>query len=362
MNNMNGIWVRKKRWKVICLSMCLILFGVITGCSKSDKENSQNVSVAEKENDTIQIGLSVDSFVIERWIRDRDVFVTTAKELGAEVNVQDAGGDVAEQISQIEYFIEKKMDAIVVIACDCDAISNVVKKAKEAGIKIISYDRMIHHAQSDLYISFDNKMVGVLMAESLVEALPEGGKVLMIQGAKEDDNVSMKYEGFMEVIDDSNLEVVYEANCAGWLAELAVGYVEEALEKYPDVKGIMCGNDDIASQVVKVLSEKQMAGDIIVVGQDGDLAACQRIVEGTQYMTAFKDIDDLAREAAGYVVRMASGEEPEEVTQTQNDGTYDIPAVILPPVAVKKENMDEIIVQGGFHTREDVYLNVGFIS
>ena len=82
--------------------------------------------------------------------------------------------------------------------------------------------------------------------------------------------------------------MVYEANCDGWTAELAVGYMEEALEKYPHVKGIMCGNDDIASQVVQVLAENQLAGNVMVVGQDGDLAACQRIVEGTQYMTAFK--------------------------------------------------------------------------
>ena len=75
-------------------------------------------------------------------------------------------------------------------------------------------------------------------------------------------------------------------------------YVEEALEEYPDVKGIMCGNDDIASQVIQVLAENQLAGQVIVVGQDGDLAACQRIVEGTQYMTAFKSIEDLARQAA----------------------------------------------------------------
>ena len=77
------------------------------------------------------------------------------------------------------------------------------------------------------------------------------------------------------------------------MAELAEGYMEEALEKYPHVKGIMCGNDDIASQVVEVLAENQMAGDVIVVGQDGDLAACQRIVEGTQYMTAFKPIEKM---------------------------------------------------------------------
>ena len=338
----------------------LLAIVCLSGCRGADMEISQIEKAEEQEEDVIKIGLSVDSFVIERWIRDRDVFVSTAKELGAEVNVQDAGGDVEEQINQIEYFIEKGMDVITIIACDCDALSDVVKKAQNAGIKIISYDRILNDTETDLYLSFDNHMVGTLMAESLVEAIPQGGDILMIQGSKEDANVEQVYDGFMEIIEDSNLEVVYMANCAGWLAEYAVDYVEEALLEYPDVKGIMCGNDDIASQVVKVLSEKQLAGEIAVVGQDGDLAACQRIVEETQYMTAFKDIDDLAREAAAYAVRMAKGDELEEVTETQNDGTYDIPAVVLSPTAVKKENMEEVIIKGGFHTKEDVYLNVGY--
>ena len=369
--NIEKDWGKKmkkiRKWKKVQTLICVMLgiFGVLIldGCGSFDKENGHTESVANEETeDSIQIGLSVDSFIIERWIRDRDVFVTTAKELGAEVNVQDAGGDVEEQISQIEYFIKKKMDVIMVIACDCDALSEVMKKAKEAGIKTVSYDRMVHNAKSDLYISFDSKMVGRLMAEALIEAIPEGGKILMIQGAEEDDNVALKYEGFMEAAADSKLEVVYEVNCAGWRAELAAEYMEIALDKFHDVKGIMCGNDDIASQVVKVLSERQMAGDIVVVAQDGDLAACQRIVEGTQYMTAFKDIDDLAREAAGYAVKLAEGKSLGEGLTTENDGTYDVPAVILAPVAVKKENMDEVIVKGGFHTQEDVYLNVGFVS
>lgn len=347
----------KKMWRGIA---GVLAIACLSGCHGADAEISQTEKAQEQEEEVIKIGLSVDSFVIERWIRDRDVFVSTAKELGAEVNVQDAGGDVEEQINQIEYFIEKGMDVITIIACDCDALSDVVKKAQNAGIKIISYDRILNDTESDLYLSFDNRMVGTLMAESLVEAIPQGGDILMIQGSKEDANVEQVYDGFMEIIEDSNLEVVYMANCAGWLAEYAVDYVEEALLEYPDVKGIMCGNDDIASQVVKVLSEKQLAGEIAVVGQDGDLAACQRIVEETQYMTAFKDIDDLAREAAAYAVRMAKGDELEEVTETQNDGTYDIPAVVLSPTAVKKENMEEVIIKGGFHTKEDVYLNVGY--
>ena len=309
------------------------------------------------EEEKIQIGMSFDSFVIERWIRDRDVFVATARELGADVNVQDAGADAEEQISQIEYFISKQVDVIVVIARDCGVLSDVVQKAQNAGIPVISYDRMINNANTDFYISFDNRKVGEIMAQALIDAIPQGGDIFMIQGSSSDNNVKMLKEGFDDTLEDTNLNVVYEANCDGWTAELAVGYVEEALEKYPHVKGIMCGNDDIASQVVQVLAENQLAGNVVVIGQDGDLAACQRIVEGTQYMTAFKSIEDLAREAAKYAVEIGSGREASEKV---NDGTYDIPSKVLDPIAVTRENIDEVIIDGGFHRRDEVYLNAEY--
>jgi D-xylose transport system substrate-binding protein len=327
------------------------------GCREVAAETE--TAVLEKEGERpLQIGLSIDSFVIERWIRDRDVFVSAAKELGAEVNVQNANGDVNEQIEQIQYFIKKQMDVIVVVAGDCEALSDVMKKAKDAGIKTVSYDRLIQNADCDVYISFDNTEVGRLMAEGLTSNIPEGGKIFLIQGPKTDHNVLMVREGFDSVIKDKNLEVVYESNCEGWLAEHAYDYAKDALEKYPDVKGIMCGNDDLATQVFRALSEDRLAGKVCLVGQDGDLMACQRIMEGTQNMTAFKSVEEEARLGAEIAVKLGRGEPLEDVKKTIHDGTYYVPYLELKPVAVNKENMDSVIIQGGFHAREDVYLNV----
>ena len=359
---------KNDRIKKLVLGILVLCVGMVflAGCGsvqEKDSAETEETASAGKEEHKIQIGLTVDSFVIERWIRDRDVFVATARELGADVNVQDAGADAEEQISQIEYFISKQVDVIVVIARDCGVLSDVVQKAQNAGIPVISYDRMINNANTDFYISFDNRKVGEIMAQALIDAIPQGGDIFMIQGFSSDNNVKMLKEGFDDTLEDTNLNVVYEANCDGWTAELAVGYVEEALEKYPHVKGIMCGNDDIASQVVQVLAENQLAGNVVVIGQDGDLAACQRIVEGTQYMTAFKSIEDLAREAAKYAVEIGSGREASElegVTEKVNDGTYDIPSKVLDPIAVTRENIDEVIIDGGFHRRDEVYLNAEY--
>lgn len=152
--------------------------------------------------------------------------------------------------------------------------------------------------------------------------------------------------------------MVYESNCAGWVAENAYTYTKEGLKQDRYVKGIICGNDDLASQAFRALSEERLAGKVYVTGQDGDLAACQRIVEGTQEMTAFKSVEQEASMAAKCAVLLGLGEEIEEARSTAYDGTYQVPYLELQPIAVTGENMDEVIIKGGFHAKEDVYLNV----
>ena len=353
--------VKEHKRKIFLLPLLLILCLLFAGCGEPASDMVSGDKETKKESsDKVSIGLSFDSFVIERWIRDRDVFTSTARELGAEVNVQNANGDVEEQISQIRYLIQKKVDVLVVVAADCEKLTEVMKEARDKKIKTISYDRLILNSGTDLYLSFDNKAVGTLMAKALKEAIPDGGDIFLIQGAAEDNNVTLVREGFDEEIEGSGLNIVYEANCAGWTSELGADYVREALSEHPDVKGIMCGNDDIASAVIRVLAEERLAGEVAVVGQDGDLAACQRIVEGTQTMTAFKPVESLAKVAAEYAVAMAKGEMPEEseLSGTIDDGSGEVNCLLLEPIAVKKNNMKKVIVDGGYHSLEDVYLNV----
>jgi D-xylose transport system substrate-binding protein len=326
----------------------------MSGCSKVDGEEE---TLAEEKVAKIQIGMSFDSFVIERWQRDRDVFVSTAKELGAEVNVQNANGDAKEQIAQIEYFIRKKMDVIVIICIDSNELRSVVKKAKNAGINVIAYDRMINDSDVDLFISFDNEMVGTMMAKSIVEAGLEKKKVIMICGPTTDNNVFYVDTGFRNVMDKEEVEILDVINCESWKAELGGDYVYANINLIEQSDGIMCGNDSIATQVVRALAEKRLAGKVYVVGQDADLEACQRIVEGTQVMTVYKPVEKLAQTAAEYAIKLAK-KEPIDGLKTMKDGDEEVPYVFLEPIAVTKDNMDEVIIDSGYHLKEDVYLNV----
>ena len=339
-----------KNYMIAFLCIIVVFF---SGC-KSKNENVDETKVKEEK---IQIGLSFDSFVIERWQRDRDVFVTTAEDLGAEVNVQNANGDVEEQIAQIEYFIDKKMDVIVVIAVDSEACKTVIKKAKDAGIKIVAYDRLLINSNADLYISFDNEEVGRMMARTLTEQIPEDGKIITIFGPTTDNNVKQMEQGFNEIMQEHNITVVYSINAKGWLAEEAFQAIHDGLKISEDIDGVLCGNDNLATQAVRALSENRLAGKVVVTGQDADLAACQRIVEGTQTMTVYKPVPKLAKAAAEYAVKLARGEKI-EVAETIDDGNYKVPFVKLEPIAVTRDNIDDVIINGDYQIKKDVYLNV----
>lgn len=343
--------LKSKRTLGGLLFICMVL--LFHGCGR--KEGAQRAAERREEKE-IQIGMIVDNFVMDRWQRDKDVFVSAAKELGAEVNVQNANGSVEEQKNLIEYFIAKKADAIVIVPIDSEPLLSSIKKAQGEGIKVVSYDRLILGAIPDLYISFDNQMVGTLMGEALGSELNENDKVLMICGPMTDHNVLEVEDGFKEEMEKRNIEIMDIFYADGWKPEHAAAYVRQNGNLVGEVKGIMCGNDNLAGQAVSALAEQRLAGEIYVVGQDADLAACQRIVEGTQYMTVYKPIEKMAAYAAWATVGLVKDEELETDIYTTENGE-EIPYIKMEPIKVTARNMREVIIDSGFHLKEDVYLN-----
>ena len=168
---------------------------LLTGCGTGADKKKEG----ENKEEALEIGLCFDSFVIERWEKDRDVFVDTASTLGAKVNVQNANGDVDKQIEQINYLVDKGVDCLVIIPVDGGALQESVASAKEKGIPVVSYDRLIPNSDTDLYISFDNNMVGEMMGQALVDQ--GANSVVMICGSPTDGNVPMVNNGFISVME-----------------------------------------------------------------------------------------------------------------------------------------------------------------
>lgn len=353
--------MRRRIHRVVIATLCTVMLitGLLCGCSV---DSLNNVGGGTSATERADIGMCLDTFVVERWLKDRDVFTYTATNLGMKVEVQNANGEVEKQREQIQHFIDMKAKAIVIVAVDADLIVDLVKKAHDAGIKVIAYDRVIENAPIDLYISFDDHQVGHDMATAIADALDkldsQTRNVIMICGANTDKNVAAVEAGFMEVVEERNLNITAKYYVEGWRPEKVDAFFEENPEILNTTDAIMCGNDSIAGEVIQILAAKRLAGTVVVTGQDADLDACQRIVEGTQYTTIYKAVEQLAKLAAEYTTSLIK-EGSLSVTTTVNNGYGDIKYVALTTQLVDKENMDSVIVDSGFHLKEDIYINIG---
>ena len=179
--------MKKKLIAVFCL---LSLF---FSCSKQ-KKNIQSENLEKSNTDHLTIGFSIDTLAIERWRRDIDVFLASAKELGANVIVHNSVNTVDGQIRQIQYLIDKNVDAIVILAKKADSLSDVIKNAKAKNIPVISYDRLILNADIDLYLTIDSEQVGEKMAQEILRRVPSGS-VNCLYGPTEDFNMTMAKRG-----------------------------------------------------------------------------------------------------------------------------------------------------------------------
>lgn len=312
------------------------------------------------ESKTIRVGLLLDSIVVERWQRDRAIFSARAKELGAEVVVRNCNEDNALQQEQIRELTEAGVDVLVVVPYDKEGIAEEIRQARKRGIPVISYDRLIMNAGVDLYISFDNVRVGQLMAGSLVEAVPQGEYVI-VNGSPLDNNSTMFNEGFhdalAEGLENGSIGIVSETWADAWRPEAAYETVSTLLGSGSRMDAVIAANDGLAGAVIRALAEHRLAGTVQVVGHDADLSACQRIAEGTQLMTVYKPLGKLARQAAEAAVALAKGGSL-EVEATIHDGTSEVAYIRLEPVEVTRERLMDTVIADGFHSFEEVYLNV----
>jgi D-xylose transport system substrate-binding protein len=265
-----------------------------------------------------------------------------------------------EQLKQIKEMLDQGIDVLVIVPHDAYSAASAVAMAKRAGVKVLSYDRLVLNANVDLYITFDNVKVGVLQAEAMVNAVPEGNYVI-VNGPATDYNSVMINQGIKQVlnpyVERGDIHVVKEFSTVDWMADAAADGIHKLLQDNYKIDAVIAENDSLAGGAINTLSEYHLLGRVPVVGMDADLAACQRVVEGQQLMTVYKPIKQLAVSAADFAVKMARGEDI-GVSGRINDGKYDVPYYCIAPEAVFKDNMVDAVINDGFHNMEDVYMNV----
>ncbi|MES2695609.1 MAG: substrate-binding domain-containing protein [Verrucomicrobiota bacterium] len=306
------------------------------------------------------IGLSLDTLKEERWQRDRDTFVAEAERLGAKVIVQSANSDDTRQVRDIESLISRNVDVLVVVPHNAEAMTRAVKSANEAKIPVIAYDRLILNASIDYYLTFDNVKVGEVQASYAADRLPKDrpARIVRIYGAPTDNNAKLFKQGqdniLLPLIKAGKIQVVHEDWAQDWKPENAKKIMNAAITKAGDkIDAVIVSNDGTAGGAIQALQEDKLAGKVLVTGQDADLAACQRILRGTQAMTIYKPLKNLAHLAARVAVEVAKGNKPTAPDKI-NNGVKDVPAIFEKVIGVDKENMQATVVADGFHKASDL--------
>lgn len=361
----------KKRRLFAALTAAALAVSMTACTSSSDSGTASGSSGGEKKDiSEIVVGLSIGNTTEERWNREIEMFQDYADEKGFELNTQIANNDANKQISQCENLINQGVDVLIVQSLDAEAAGPIVDAAHDAGIKVIAYDRFIMNSNLDYYVTFDSYKVGETEAKFVVEAAPKGNYI-WLKGAPEDNNAHLVAEGQKDVlqpyIDSGDITIVTEQWCKGWDPNEALKHTENGLTvANNDVQGVIASNDGTAGAAVEALAAQGLAGTVPICGQDADLAACQRIVEGTQTGTVYKPLAPLNQAACELAVAIATGEDPKSSVdsslgtwQTLNNNTKDVDSFTVDVEAVNKDNIYEIIcVRDQFHTVEEVYANV----
>jgi D-xylose transport system substrate-binding protein len=294
--------------------------------------------------------------------QDRPIFENKVKELcpDCEILYSNADQDASKQQQQAEAAITQGANVMVLDPVDAAAAGAMVQRAKQSDIPVISYDRLITDADIDYYISFDNERVGRLQGESLVKKLEEDGAqgdIVMINGAPTDNNAKLFKEGAHSVIDESPFKVAKEYDTPEWSPDNAQREMEQAITAVgkDGFVGVYAANDGTAGGAIAAMKGQGIDPKTRpTTGQDAELAAIQRILIGEQYMTVYKAIKPEAEQAAELAVQLAKGETPPAPEDKIDNGMKQVPSILLTPVAVTKDNINDTIIKDQFWSVDEV--------
>jgi D-xylose transport system substrate-binding protein len=330
-----------------------------TGTTAATTTTEGTTDTTAGTDDEIIVGVSWNNYNEERWALWDEPAMKAAIEAGGGSYISaDAGSSEEQQIADVENLISQGADVIIILAQNVEAIRPAVASALEQGIPVIGYDRLIADPGA-LYITFDNVGVGRLMAEVIYDLVPTGNYII-IKGNGADANSDFLREGIEEVIGDAvaagDITIVGETYTDNWDPALAQTETEQFLtQANNDVQAVVSENDGMASGVVAALEAQGLAGQVPVSGQDGDLAALNRVALGTQSVSVWKDARQLGTAAGEAAIALAGGAALADIAGTVQfdaDGTS-MTSIFLEPIAITQDNLD-LVVDAGWITVEQL--------
>ena len=364
-----------------------VLALTLAACGGEGAGSSSGGGSSDAED--LSIGVSMPTQTSERWIADGNSVKEQLEDECYSVELQYAGDDIPTQSQQVDQMITQGVDALIIAAIDGTALSSQLQAAADAGIPVISYDRLIRDSENvDFYVSFDNFAVGVAQANALLTGLgvknddaPEGTatgpfNVELFAGSLDDNNAHFFFDGAMSIlqplIDDGTLVVksgqtnIEKVATLRWQQETAQKRMEDLLTgSYNDgskVDGVLSPYDGLSRGIITALQNAGYGPTTtsptpmpIVTGQDAEIASVKLINDGVQSSTIFKDTRKLAEQAVSASEAFLQKKTPESNdTKSYDNGVKVVPTFLLDPVSVNKENVKQVLLDANYYTEEEL--------
>lgn len=366
------------------LAVLLVVLGMIaTACGSGDDGATDDATdgaaadagddaAADDEGDDAAAGgegsiavLLPDSASSSRWESDDRRFFEEAFEAAGltadDYQILNAEGDAANQQAQAEQAITNGASVILLVNLDSGSGATIIDNAKAEGVSVIDYDRLTLDGDADYYVSFDNEAVGRLQGETLVECVEEAGieepRVAVLNGSPTDNNATLFKNGYDSVInplfESGEWIEVDDQSVPDWDNQEALVIFEQMLTAADDgIDAVLAANDGLGNAAIQALQTAGIEG-VPVTGQDATAEGIQNIVLGRQCMTVYKAIRAEAQAAADLAIQLRNGETPEFDDVTDN-GSIEVPSLLLEPVAVTIDNINETVIADEFRSIDEI--------
>ena len=320
------------------------------------KENSYFINKIGVRQELV-IGVSLPTQRDERWVRDRKAMEEYARERNVILKIENAEYDAAKQALQVENLISQGIDVLILAAVDALGAAELVEKANQAGVKVVAYEALIRNTDLiDIFVGFNHSKAGAIQGRYLITKVPRGNYIIMYADLPNDTALK---DGEMQFIEPlvivGNINIVANEPIKDWDSKIAFKVVEDALiSSNNKVDAILAPNDAIAGAAIEALEAQGLAGKVVVTGQDAELAAVKTIIDGTQSMTLYKDSREAAKQNIDAAIKLANGDTMQIENWLYNGKTH-VSSILITPVLVEKNNIDDILIKSGYLKREDVY-------
>ena len=372
----------------VASASALVLAGCAGGTTTSTSTSTAGSDTGTTTSEGGLIGVSMPTQSSTRWISDGENIKAQMEAAGFEVDLQYAEDDIPTQVNQLEAMLTKGAKALIIAAIDGTQLTDVLQAAADAGVPVISYDRLIRDSENvDYYATFDNFQVGVQQATSMLVGMgvfaseastsadgPNAAgpwNIELFAGSLDDNNAFFFFNGAMSVLQpliDSGVLVVKSGQTTieqvatlRWDGAVAQKRMEDILVgNYADgsvVTGVLSPYDGLSRGIIAALTDAGYTAASLptIVGQDAEVLSVKSMLAGEQYSTIFKDTRELAAVAAGMAVAILNGEEPEvNDTSTYDNGVKVVPSFLLTPYIVTLDNYQELLIDSGYIAEADL--------